>query len=515
MTRIVALVLGLALVLSAGGFGAAVILDAVRDRAGSSAPPSSDPDPGATEAPRAALERFYSQELEWEPCRDDYWCATLTVPLDYQRPGGFTLDLAVLAVPARETNHRLGAIVVNPGGPGASGVDYAASARQIFGSSVLERYNVVGFDPRGTGDSAPVDCLTDDQLDAYVAEDPTPDTPAEVRAYERSVQAFGRGCVRRSGQLAGHVSTVEAARDLDILRAALGDSTLTYYGASYGTKLGATYAELFPDRVGRLVLDGAVDVGLDSRELSRQQAAGFETALRAYVADCVDDGDCPLGDDVDAGVARIAALLAAIEVKSLPAGGDRTLAIGNAFYGLILPLYNSDTWSYLSEALSLALDGDGSLLMRFSDLYHSRTARGYSDNSTEANYAINCLDDPWAISSAEVPEHLPDFEEASPTFGRIFAWGLTGCAGVRVEAAEPAPEIRAAGAAPIVVIGTTRDPATPYAWAEALAGQLESGVLLTRDGDGHTGYRAGNDCIDEAVEAYLLEGTVPADGQTC
>ncbi|QWF22744.1 alpha/beta hydrolase [Nocardioides sp. LMS-CY] len=513
--RAVVLLLVLALALGSAGTVALVLLDGDTATSDPRDAPTTTPAPGATVPPSPDLARFYGQRLTWEPCRGVGLCATLEVPLDYRHPGGETVGLALLKVPAADPGRRLGSLVVNPGGPGAPGTDYAASAAAVFRQPVRDAYDIVGFDPRGTGDSDPVDCLGDDDLDAYVAQDPDPDTAAEASTYAGWVDRIGRGCADRSGALAAHVSTVEAARDMDVLRAALGESSMAYFGASYGTKLGATYADLFPDRAGRLVLDGAVDLSLGSRELSRQQAQGFETALRAYVQDCVDEGDCFLGDTVDAGVARIRALLDDVDAEPLPTDSDRDLEVGNAFYGIVLPLYSRDFWGALNDALRAALDGDGTELLWFSDLYVSRGSSGYTDNSAEAIYAINCLDDPWAIPAAEVPDQLADFEQASPTFGSVFAWGLTTCGGMRVEPAEPPRELRAAGADPIVVVGTTRDPATPYQWAVALADQLESGVLVSRDGDGHTGYNSGNDCVDEAVEGYLLAGVVPDDGLSC
>lgn len=447
---------------------------------------------------------------------DEALCATLTVPLDYRRPRGETIDLALLKVPAEDPGRRIGSLVVNPGGPGAPGTDYAASASAVFRQPLLDAYDIVGFDPRGTGDSAPVDCLTDDQLDDYIATDPDPDTPTEVAAYEGWVQTFGEGCAERSGRLAAHVTTIEAARDMDVLRAALGESTMTYFGASYGTKLGATYADLFPDKVGRLVLDGAVDLSISSRELGLEQAGGFETALRAYVSDCVEQTDgCFLGDTVDAGLQRIRQFIDDVDAHPLRGSGDRDLDVGNAFYGIVLPLYSRDYWTILSQALRLGFQGDGSALLQLADLYNSRGPDGYQDNASEAIYAINCLDDPYAITADQVPANLPDFEAASPTFGSVFAWGLTTCGGIQVRSTEKPRTVRAAGAAPIVVVGTTRDPATPYEWAVHLAEQLESGVLVSRDGDGHTGYNSGNECVDEAVEHYLVDGTVPKDGLSC
>jgi pimeloyl-ACP methyl ester carboxylesterase len=516
--RAVALLLIIALVLTGVGIAALTVIGRSETPPDPRSVPTTTPQPGATDAPKPALARFYSQTLSWGWCRDGRLCTTLEVPLDYRRPRGETIELAVLKVPAADPGSRIGSLVVDPGGPGAPATDYAEGAATpgaVFRAPVLDAYDVVGMDPRGTGASAPVDCLSDDALDAYIAQDPDPDTTSEVETFTGFVDEIGRGCAELSGDLAAHVTTVEAARDMDVLRSALGESTLTYYGASYGTELGATYADLFPDRVGRLVLDGAVDVSLTSREQSLQQAAGFETALRAYVQDCVDEGDCVLGDGLEAGLDRIRQLLDDIDANPLPTGGGRDLEVGNAFYGVVLPLYSRSLWPALTAGLEQAIDGDGSLLLRFSDLYSSRGAGGYIDNSSEAFYAISCLDDPWSIPASEVPANLADFEEASPTFGDTFAWGLTSCGGMQVRSTEPARDIRAAGAPPIVVIGTTRDPATPYAWAQSLADQLESGVLVSRDGDGHTGYTEGNDCVDDAVDGFFLDGTVPDDGLSC
>lgn len=482
----------------------------------SDASPSASVDPGVTKAPSPELAGFYSQELAWEDCGDDQ-CASLEVPLDYADPTGETISLAILKRPASVPGERVGALVVNPGGPGAPGQWLAKDAPTYFGRPLTDAFDFVGFDPRGTGDSSPVDCLSDTDLDAYVAEDPDPDTPEETAGYVALARAFGQGCAARSGALAAHISTVEAARDLDVLRAALREPTLSYVGKSYGTKLGAVYADLFPDRVGRLVLDGALDVSLDPRDIALEQAAGFQQALEAYVQDCLDTSDtCFLGDSMAAGLQRVRDLMDQIDLQPLPAGDGRTLELGNAFYGIAYPLYSRDFWFLLTRGLKDALDGDGSTLLMLSDGYASRVASGgYSDNTMEANLAINCLDLPWSIPPRKVAGQLPAFEQASPVFGDAFAWGLVGCRWFPEGKVQTLQGRLAVGAAPIVVIGTTRDPATPMAWAEALSAQLDSGVLIRRDGDGHTGYHEGNACVDRAVEAYLVDGTVPTDGLSC
>ena len=521
MKRVAIVAVALLIVLTTGGLAWLVVSDG-------SVPSASGPgnrpgptvaSPTATDLPKPdpALKAFYTQKLAWSECVDhaDDQCATMKVPLDYADPSGESIELALLRVPAKDQASKVGSLVVNPGGPGAPGKSYAAAASDVFRDALTDNYDIVGFDPRGTGDSTAIDCLGDDQLDVYLAGDPSPDDAAELADYERETRELLQGCVAKSGALAAHVSTVEAARDLDILRALLGERRLTYFGASYGTKLGATYAMLFPKNVGRFVLDGAVDLKLGPRESGLQQAAGFETALRSYVGNCVDSGNCFLGDSVDAGVARIQELLREVDAHPLPAG-DRELTIGNAFYGVIAPLYNRDYWLYLSTALQQALGGDGTTLMLLADAYSARgPGGGFLDNSVEANYDINCLDQPFTFPMSKVPGELPAYDKASPTFGRALAYSLTGCNGFTPRATEQPPHTDAAGAAPILVVGTTRDPATPYPWAVALAKELSSAVLVTRDGDGHTGYNAGNECVDTTIEDYLVKGVVPDGPVDC
>jgi pimeloyl-ACP methyl ester carboxylesterase len=516
------LVVGVALVLALAGCGSSSPSGSPSSTPSSTAAGPSAPGTAATDASGAAstapsdpaLARFYGQRLTWTSCRSKDQCSWLTVPLDYQHPAGTTIRLALLRVPAADKGERIGSLVVNPGGPGGSGIDYAASAGQAFRKPLLDHFDIVGFDPRGVGESDPIDCISDDQLDAYVAENPVPETSAERRAYTQWNKTMAAGCAK--SPVGAHISTVDAARDMDVLRSALGESKLDYFGASYGTKLGTTYADLFPANVGRFVLDGAVDPTLDNEQLGVQQAAGFETALRSYVQNCVSTStSCYLGATVEAGLARIKAFLAQVEQQPLPAAGGRELHGGNAFYGVAVTLYDRNSWIYLTQALKQAFGGDGSVLLELSDVYTSRTQQGYSDNSMEAQYDISCLDDPSAIKPGQVASVLPEFEKASPTFGDVFAWGLTSCAYFKARADEPAPPVGAPGANPIVVIGTTRDPATPLQWAQHLASLLTSGVLVTRNGDGHTGYNTGNSCVNSAVEDYLVDGKVPKNGLSC
>jgi pimeloyl-ACP methyl ester carboxylesterase len=520
---IVAIIVIWALVIAAGAVVAVVLVtgdddngdqNANRDTTSSDTPSDSTgftPPPTAPGGPE--LNVFYGQQLIWEPCGSNE-CSVLEVPLDYADPSKQSIALKLERAPA--TGDRIGSLVVDPGGPGAPGTDTAEDADSYFAPELRARYDIVGFDPRGTGESSPaIDCLSDSDLDAYIAGDPDPDNRAEVKDLVDNQAEFWAGCEKESGDLGAHVSTIEVARDMDILRAALGEEKLRYFGFSYGTRLGATYAELFPKNVGRFVLDGAVDPSLPTLEGSLSQAKGFETALHAYLVDCDGGGDCFLGDSVAEDLQTINDLLDDIDASPLPTDDDRDLTVGNAFYGIVLPLYSKDNWSLLDQGLKEALDGKGDTLLFLSDFYGSREGGHYTDNSLEAISVINCLDNPWSISAKQVPRYFDRFEKASPTFGKVFAWGLVNCHGDPFQTTEPKLEINGDGAAPIVVIGTTRDPATPYHEAVAMAEQLESGVLLSRDGDGHTAYNRGNSCIDDAVHAYLIDGTVPADGTMC
>ncbi|MCF2529247.1 alpha/beta hydrolase [Yinghuangia soli] len=474
---------------------------------------SGTPAPGA---PPAALPMPEAAEIDWKACEgSQFECGTLTVPVDYADPGGDRTKIALIRKKATGPD-RIGSLVVNPGGPGGSGVDFARYAASQFPRTVRDRYDIVGFDPRGVGHSTPVKCLSDDAMDEYTQLDQTPDDGSEVSALVTGATAFGKACQAETGPLVAHVSTVDAARDMDQIREALGDAKLYYFGASYGTFLGATYAELFPANVGRFVLDGAVDPSLSAATANRLQAGGFETALNAYADNCVAGGSCFLGPTREAVLARIQALLAELDAKPLPGDGTRDVNEAIATTGILSPLYSRDQWPQLTRALQAALRGDGDLLLDLNDQYYERSSDGHYANLMYANAAVNCLDlPPAATTPDQVRAQVPEFEQTSPTFGRALAWAGLTCGTWPVPATGRPHEIHAPGAAPILVVGTTRDPATPYAWSQALAAQLDSGTLLTYDGDGHTAYLRGSTCIDTAVDAYLLTGTAPPDGKTC
>ncbi|MFE4056050.1 alpha/beta hydrolase [Streptomyces sp. NPDC059096] len=479
---------------------------------------ASDSASGSVSDP-AALKKYYEQKLTWRGCGvPDFQCATMKAPLDYDKPDGPGIDLAVARKKATGPGKRLGSLMVNPGGPGGSAVGYLQAYAGIgYPAPVRARYDMVAVDPRGVARSEPVECLSGKEMDAYTRVDQTPDDPAEVRKLTESFKKFAQGCEKRSGTVLPHVSTVEAARDMDIFRAVLGDRKLSYVGASYGTFLGATYAELFPKRTGRLVLDGAMDPSLPARELNRDQTAGFETAFRSFAEDCVKQADCPLGQKSPADVSnRMKAFFKKVDARPVPTGGDRSLTESLATTGVIAAMYDESAWPQLREALTGAMSGDGAALLGLADSYYERESDGTYANLMYANSAVNCLDLPPSFTGPdEVTKALPSFEQASPVFGKGLAWAALNCTYWPVKATGAPHRIEAKGAAPIVVVGTTRDPATPYKWARSLADQLSSGTLLTYNGDGHTAYGRGSDCIDTAINTYLLEGTPPTRGKKC
>ncbi|MET9467208.1 alpha/beta hydrolase [Streptomyces sp. NPDC006544] len=476
-------------------------------------------EPGAVPA---ALRPYYDQKLSWRACGvPGFDCTTMKAPLDYEHPESGDIDIAVARRKATAPGKRLGSLVVNPGGPGGSGIGYLQSYAGIgYPAQVRAAYDMVSFDPRGVDRSSPVECLTGPAMDKYTQVDQTPDSAAEQAQLVAAFKEFAAACQARSQRILPHVSTVDAARDMDVLRAALGDEKLSYVGASYGTFLGATYAELFPGRTGRLVLDGAMDPSRPALELNRDQTEGFETAFRAFAADCAKQPDCPLGQgNPDAVAERLKEFFRKVDAQPVPTTDRARPALGEslATTGVIAALYDENAWPQLREALAAAInDDDGNGLLALADSYYERGPDGKYANLMSANAAVNCLDQPPAFDGpGAVDKALPSFTKASPVFGPGLAWASLNCTYWPAKATGTAAALHAKGAPPIVVVGTTRDPATPYKWAQALAGQLDSGVLLTYDGDGHTAYGRGSECIDSAINRYLLEGTPPQDGKKC
>lgn len=489
------------------------------------APDDSTPWPGGGPAPTWSGDvtegPIYAQTLRWSPC-GDVECATVLVPLDWDNPAGATIGLEINRVPARVQSERLGSLLVNPGGPGGSGLDFVSDLGSGFtafaGGNLLDHYDVIGFDPRGVGQSTPINCGTDAELDAYLLDDSVVGTQGQLDAARQRTANFAARCKELSGPLVENVDTTSAARDMDVIRAVLGDAKLNFLGFSYGSQLGATYVDLYPENVGHVVLDGAEDFLLPTDQKSLSQAAGFEHALDAYIADCIASSDCPLPRDADLAKRTIQDLLTQARDQGIPTDGEDlngTLLV----YGIVVTLYDEGNWPDLTTAFQeLITLGTGRDFLQLADFYLDRDENGhYFANSDEAFQAISCLDTPAEplMSIADFRDFQLRAEEASPTLGWWFAAG-PGCEGWPWTAKDPVLDVTAgASAPPFLFIGTTGDPATPYEGTVSLAARFPNATLVTYVGEGHTAYGRSNQCIIDAVDGYFVDGTVPASGLTC
>ena len=451
------------------------------------------------------------------PCRggagpSGYQCATIQVSRNPSHPGvGGTIGLALDRRPA--SGHAIGSLLVNPGGPGGSGVDFLPQAVSLMPASLLARFNVVGFDPPGVARSAPIQCLDDAGLAQYFHTDPVPSTPAGLAADIAEYRTFAGGCQQRSGAELPYVSTVDAARDMDYIRQAVGDAKLTYLGFSYGTFLGATYAELYPQKIRAMVLDGAIDPSLGVIQGLDAQSAAIDADLRAVFSSCSSSPKCAWnpGGDLSAAYQQLAQR---VRAHPLPVdGSNRTVGPAELLYGTAAALYSTSTWGFLESALASAEAGNGTQMMELFDAYTGRSTDGHYTNEFEANTAVNCLDAP-APSAAEIEAAAPAAAAAAPVFGVADLYSELGCTVWPVPASGHPGAVHAAGSPPIVVVGTTGDPATPYSEAVSLARQLDNGVLLTRVGEGHTAYPY-SICIRDHVDSYLIDLTVPPAGTRC
>ncbi|MFF6917755.1 alpha/beta fold hydrolase [Streptomyces sp. NPDC012466] len=476
------------------------------------------------------------QELSWKACPapdeaqgggaspsplpdDGEWqCATMKAPLDWGDPKGDTIGLELIRVGTTGSeNERIGSLIFNFGGPGGSGVTSLPAFAEGY-ETLRTRYDLVSFDPRGVGRSDPVLCENDQQLDAYFQQDATPDDAAERTQLVDNTKEFNDACERNSEKILPHLRTTDAARDLDLMRQVLGDDKLHYFGISYGTELGGVYAHLFPERVGRAVFDAVVDPTQNSEQGSLGQAKGFQLALDNFAEDCASKAEeCPIGDSAQDVKDRIAKLLNDLDRNPIPAIFPRQLTQTAATSGIAQALYSQDFWEYLTEGLENAYDGDGRILLSLSDSMNGRSENGEYSNITPANVAINCADDKPRYDTAYVERKLPEFRAASDLFGDYMAWSMLSCTDWAVAGAADHPDVSAAGSAPILVVGNTGDPATPYEGARAMVNALGKGVgvELTYRGQGHGAYDSKNKCVQGAVNGYLLDGKVPPAGTVC
>ena len=460
---------------------------------------------GFHDPPRGSgLARYQDQRLRWQSCGNGLTCAAVLAPLDYAEPDGTAITLA-LARREATSEPRLGTLFINPGGPGGSGTSYVG----YFNPAGLEGYDIVGWDPRGVGYSTPVTCMGDEELERYYALDASPDDPAEERIRTEAVLAFGRSCLERSGELLQHVSTVETVRDLELLRGLVGDDKINYFGSSYGTRIGALYAELFADRVGRMVLDGSVNI---SAADTISQTEGFERAFNNFAAWCARER-CRLGDSKATVLQRVKSYLEELDQQPLPVG-DRVLTQQLGVEGVFYSMYGGQrSWEQLRDALVAAMfDRDGQALLTLGDRSNFRMDDGRYDQINYSFPAVRCLDS-QDVSVRVMERRYEQVSKAAPVLGRLGGADLT-CVLWPVAPAPPPPSVDGAGARPIVVIGTTGDPATPYEYAVDMANRLKSGVLITFDGEGHLAYGK-SECVQGLVRDYLTRDQVPPDKSRC
>lgn len=457
-----------------------------------------------------------SGSVAWTDCGGGFGCGTLQVPLDYSHPDAGNIGIALVRKPATDTANRIGSLLLNPGGPGFSGIDFTRGSAAGL-ANLNRQFDLVGFDPRGVGQSAPVRCVDGPQEDAFNALDSVLDDPQEKQAAIQANIDFAAGCEQRSAKLLPFVDTVSAAKDMDLIRAALGDAKLTYLGFSYGTLLGETYAHLFPTHIRALALDAVVDPSLSPNDELLAYVAGFEANLQAFLADCSarkssSSSPCAYAQSGDPGQ-KLIALMQRLDTNPLRVG-NRLLTRSLAVTGVQWAVFSQASWPDLESDLAKADRGDGSGLLASADDLFGRSADGTYLNRVEANLAITCIDSPVPTDISAYDQLGPAYTRASPIFGPAFQYANLICAEWPVAATGHRGPLTADGAPPILLVGGTNDPATPYAWAQSVNQQLTSSVLLTRQGNGHGSYGESL-CATLAEDLYLINLQVPAPGTIC
>ncbi len=466
-----------------------------------------------------------SSAVVWSDCADKaaklaggrvnnvrYDCGTMRVPRNWAKPADSgTFNLALMRVRRNGQKNRIGSLLVNPGGPGASGMQLAAAAPSFLPLEIQRRFDIVGFDPRGVGESSPVHCFSDKQKDEITAQDPD---PTAQQAFDDQVSlssSIGRGCAEKYGDALKYYSTEQTAHDMDAIRQVVGDDKLSYLGYSYGTLLGQVYDHLFPHKIRATVLDGPVDPRQDAVASSSGQAAGFEQAFDAFAANCRDHGKaCKIGPDARATVTQL--LDAARKDPAVGEDGRKATA-GYVMYAVISALYSKQSWSILEQALDSLKRGDPTGVFALADQYNERDSSGHYTNSIDANNAVNCSDETNPPSLAEIKNLQPQWRQQYPLFGTALAVSLMGCS-TWAGGHDPYTVGAAEGSPPILVVGTTGDPATPYANAQKVAESLKNAVVLTWEGEGHTAYPQ-NKCINDVVNNYLINEKAPSHNVTC
>ncbi len=476
-------------------------------------PPPTDPpatDPPATDPPDTVAPAAIG-EIDWEDQGDGLQDGFLEVPLDYDDPTAGTLNLYLVRHSAADPAARIGSLLVNPGGPGFGGSGLAWSAEFIYGQDLVDRFDIIGWDPRGTGSSEPfVDCV--DDYDRYFGVDSSPDDAAERDALIELATEFGEGCVERMGDVLPHLSTENSARDMDAIRQAVGEETISYFGFSYGSELGATWATMFPATVRAAVLDGAVDPTVPYLDQNIQQAAGFEATFATFLAECSADPSCAFHNGGDAEGAFDALAAAMDAAPAATEDGRPAVTHGVLITAVSQAMYGDSMWPALEQALADLQEGDGDGILSLYDEYYGYYGGGSWADDLEAYFAIGCLDDPGSTGPDDLYSHEAEFAAAAPRLGRSWMLELTICSVWPIEPVAPLA-ITGAGAGPIVVVGTTGDAATPLESTRNMAEALEDGHLVIVEANQHTAYGL-TSCADDLIDAYLVDPTTPLEDET-
>jgi pimeloyl-ACP methyl ester carboxylesterase len=452
------------------------------------------------------LANYQGQTLQWSPCNDGFECTSFKVPLDYSHIDGNSFVIQAIKHVANTPARRLGSLIMNPGGPGGSAIDYVLSADSIVSKSIEDVYDLVGFDPRGVNLSQPIRCLTDAQEDTYLGGNGSVQSAADLATAISSAKLMASACAKAAGNKLAHYSTLDTARDMEILRILLKEPKLNYIGKSYGTFLGTLYAALYPKTIGRVVLDGAVDPNISPRDANIAQAVGFETALKSFVA-----------ANPTFSISQIKNFLQSARTKPLTEYPNRQLSESLAITGIAAALYEpADGWPILKRALANAINhGNPADFFFLADSYNQRDPSGhYVSNQTDISSVIGCLDSKDPRTLAQVEGDAKAFSAAAPFFGPYLTYGGLSCLYWKAQPVAT-PVLKNLKTNPLLIIGTTRDPATPYHWAQGLHKDLLNSTLITLNGDGHTGANRGSSCVDKAMNNYLLTGESPAHDITC
>ena len=471
--------------------------------------------PIATRSPLPSVVMPSPGRITWSDCGGGYKCGNLSVPLDYANPADDKISIGLMKKPATDPTNRIGSLLLNPGGPGASGITFLQSFIKPL-AQLNKRFDLIGFDPRGVGRSSPIRCLDGPEMDAFVALDSVWDDQQEKQAGIQAVKDYVAACERQSARVLPFVDTESAVRDMELIRGAVGDSKLTYFGASYGTLLGQIYAHLFPTHVRALALDGVIDPSVSTAESDLAQATAFQSNLQAFLAACrarksgADRCQYAANGDPEQ---KLSALMNRLDVTPLMVG-NRVVTRSIALNGVLVGLYDQSNWPYLDVGLVLAERGNGAGLLTLSDAYYQRNGDGTYNNLTDANYAINCLDHPVVKDLSYYDGLATRFNAASPLFGPFMQYDWLPCVYWPAKATRQPSYLDAPGAPPILLVGGTNDPATPYKWAQAVHAHMTNSVLLTRNGNGHTSYES-SPCAHAAEDAYLINLTLPANGTVC